>query len=64
MLIISRREDESILLSLAEDADGRLTLNELFAKGPIKIKALGVSGRRLNIGVTAPEELSIRREED
>ena len=64
MLIVSRREDESILLGLADGADGTVTLNELFAQGPIEIKAFGISGRRLSLGVTAPKELSIQRDED
>ena len=41
MLVVSRRSDEAILIKLADGADGTLTLNDLFAKGPIEITLLG-----------------------
>ena len=46
MLVVSRRADEAIQIKLADGADGNLTLNDLFAKGPIEITLLGSSGRR------------------
>jgi sRNA-binding carbon storage regulator CsrA len=63
MLIVSRRADEAIQINLAEGADGTLTLNDLFAKGPIEIMLLGSSGRRVKVGIAAPPELSIRRKD-
>ncbi len=63
MLIVSRRADESIQINLADGADGTLTLNDLFAKGPIEIMLLGSSGRRVKVGIAAPPELSIRRKD-
>ena len=38
MLVVSRRADEAIQITLAEGVDGNLTLNDLFAKGPIEIR--------------------------
>lgn len=63
MLVVSRRSDEAILIKLAEGADGTLTLNDLFAKGPIEITLLGGNGRRIRMGIAAPPELCIRRKE-
>jgi sRNA-binding carbon storage regulator CsrA len=63
MLIVSRRADEAIQINLADGADGTLTLNDLFANGPIEIMLLGSSGRRVKVGIAAPPELSIRRKD-
>ena len=41
--------------------DGNLTLNDLFAKGPIEITLLGGNGRRVKMGIEAPPELCILR---
>lgn len=61
MLIVTRRSDESILISPSEDTDMRMTLEALFADGPIEIRVLGGTGRRVKMGVDAPEQLSIWR---
>lgn len=63
MLVVSRRSDEAILIKLADGADGTLTLNDLFAKGPIEITLLGGNGRRVKMGIAAPPELCIRRKD-
>lgn len=63
MLVVSRRSDESIQIKLADDADGSLTLDDLFSKGPIEITLLGGNGRRVKMGIAAPPELSIRRKD-
>jgi sRNA-binding carbon storage regulator CsrA len=63
MLVVSRRSDEAILIQLAEGADGTLTLNDLFAKGPIEITLLGGNGKRVKMGIAAPPELCIRRKD-
>jgi sRNA-binding carbon storage regulator CsrA len=63
MLIVSRRSAESILIKLAEGADGTLTLNDLFANGPIEIMLLEAKGKRVKMGIAAPPELSIRRKD-
>jgi sRNA-binding carbon storage regulator CsrA len=61
MLVVSRRTDEAIEIGLADGANGNLTLNDLFARGPIEITLLGGNGRRVKVGIAAPPELSIRR---
>lgn len=63
MLVVSRRAEEAIQIKLADGADGNLTLNDLFAKGPIEITLLGGNGRRMKVGIEAPPELSIRRKD-
>jgi sRNA-binding carbon storage regulator CsrA len=63
MLVVSRRSDEAIVIKLSEGANGNLTLNELFAKGPIEITLLGGNGRRVKMGIAAPPELCIRRKD-
>jgi len=63
MLVLSRRADESILIQPAEGTDGKMTLEQLFANGPILITLLGGNGRRVKVGIDAPEELSIRRKD-
>jgi sRNA-binding carbon storage regulator CsrA len=63
MLVLSRRADESILIQPAEGADGSMTLAQLFANGPILITLLGATGRRVKVGIEAPEQLAIRRKD-
>lgn len=63
MLVVSRRADEGIQITLAKGVDGNLTLNDLFAKGPIEITLLGGNGRRVKMGIEAPSELCILRVE-
>jgi sRNA-binding carbon storage regulator CsrA len=63
MLVLSRRADESIVIQPADGADGNMTMAELFANGPIQITLLGGTGRRVKMGIEAPEQLSIRRKD-
>ena len=63
MLVLSRRSEESIVISPAEGIDSDLTLKDLFANGPIQITLLGGNGRRVKMGIEAPAELSIRRKD-
>jgi sRNA-binding carbon storage regulator CsrA len=63
MLVLSRRADESIVIQPAEGADGTMTVQQLFANGPIQITLLSSSGRRVKVGIEAPEQLAIRRKD-
>jgi sRNA-binding carbon storage regulator CsrA len=63
MLVLSRRADESIVIQPAEGVDANMTMAQLFANGPILITLLGGSGRRVKMGIDAPEQLSIRRKD-
>jgi len=63
MLVLSRRADESIVIQPADGVDSSMTMAELFANGPIQITLLGGTGRRVKMGIEAPEQLAIRRKE-
>lgn len=64
MLVLTRRADESIVIQPADGTDTRMTLEELFAQGPIQITLLGGSGRRVKMGIEAPAQLAIRRKDE
>jgi len=55
MLVLSRLEGERIVLN---PAGGRVTLD-----GPITLQLLYVGGNHVRLGVTAPREIVILREE-
>ena len=63
MLVLSRRADESIVIQPADGVDVNMTMAELFANGPIQITLLGGTGRRIKMGIEAPEQLAIRRKD-
>jgi sRNA-binding carbon storage regulator CsrA len=63
MLVLSRRADESIIITPADGTDTRMTLAELFAQGPIQITLLGGTGKRIKMGIEAPTPLAIRRKD-
>lgn len=63
MLIISRKDAESILIRPGEDVDASMTLGELFADGPIEITVFSAAGNRVKMGVQAPQQLSIWRKD-
>jgi len=61
MLIVSRRDDESILIRPDEGIDMGMTLADLFSNGPIEITIFSSNGTRVKMGVQAPDALSIWR---
>lgn len=61
MLIVSRRDDESILIRPGDGIDPSMTLADLFSAGPIEITIFSSNGHRVKMGVQAPEQLSIWR---
>lgn len=61
MLIVSRRDAESILIRPGEGIDTSMTLADLFQDGPIEITIFTSDNVRVKMGVQAPEELSIWR---
>jgi len=61
MLIVSRRDAESILIRPVKGIDPKMTLADLFSKGPIEITVFSSSGNRVKMGVQAPEQLCIWR---
>lgn len=61
MLIVSRRDAESILIKPCDDIDPSMTLADLFRNGPIEITIFSSGNNRVKMGVQAPEQLSIWR---
>lgn len=62
MLILTRRAGEQIFI-LPEDLPEDMTVKELFEGGRIAIQVLGVQGGQVRIGIDAPDDLAIVREE-
>jgi len=63
MLIISRKDSESVLIRPSDDVDPQMTLAELFQDGPIEITVFSAAGSRVKMGVQAPQQLSIWRKD-
>jgi len=61
MLIVSRKDAESILIQPGEGIDPKMTLADLFRSGPIEITVFSSGANRVKMGVQAPEQLSIWR---
>lgn len=60
MLVVSRKVDETIEIRPREGANGG-KLEEVFARGPIRIQLVRLGRGRVKIGVDAPPELEIWR---
>ncbi len=63
MLIVSRRDAESILIRPGDNNDLTMTLADLFRNGPIEITIFSSGKNRVKMGVQAPEQLSIWRKQ-
>jgi len=63
MLVVSRKENESIRIEPLEGIDPNLTLSELFAQGPITLTLAHVGPRRVRLVIDAPRALKIMRGE-
>lgn len=61
MLILSRRDAESILIRPGDGIDPATTLGDLFKGGPIEIIIFSSNYNRVKMGVQAPDKLPIWR---
>ena len=61
-LVLTRRADEIINLSLRPGADEEEVLDQLF-NGGINIRALKLRGDRVQLGIQASADISIMRQE-
>lgn len=61
MLVVSRKEHESILIEPVEGLDPSLTLREVFAQGAILVKLVHVGHRRVRMAIEAPAALRVKR---
>lgn len=64
MLYLTRKEGDSVFIYPETIPDG-MTVAELFADGPIEIMVdkFGQGGHQVKIGVHAPRELKVLRDE-
>ena len=63
MLILSRREGESLTISLDSDIDPMTPACELFAGGPLVITVGRIRGRMVRLSVAADPRLTVLRSE-
>ena len=63
MLVLSRHKGESIIISLSEEADPNMTIDQLFANGPVVLDINEIKGGQVRLGFDAPLELEIMRDE-
>ena len=61
MLIVSRKDAESIEIRPSEGIDLHMTLADLFKAGPIEITIFSSNSNRVKMGVQAPSQLCIWR---
>jgi sRNA-binding carbon storage regulator CsrA len=63
VLVVSRKENESIRIEPLDGVDPSLTLHEVFAQGPIVLTLTHVGARRVRVLIDAPRALKISRSE-
>ncbi len=61
MLVVSRKENESIRIEPIDGIDPSLTLREAFANGSIVVTLQHVGARRVRILIEAPAALKVSR---
>ena len=61
MLVVSRKENESIRIEPAEGLDPSLTLREAFASGAIVVRLQRIGHRRVQLVIEAPPALRVTR---
>jgi sRNA-binding carbon storage regulator CsrA len=62
MLMLTRYENQSILIYPKDIPEG-MTVSELFANGPIEIIVTETKTSQCKLGINAPNELNIVRDE-
>ncbi|HUQ50936.1 MAG TPA: carbon storage regulator [Gammaproteobacteria bacterium] len=63
MLVVSRKENESIRIEPVAGLDPALTLREAFAGGAITVRLQSVGQKRVRLVIEAPAALKIMRTE-
>ena len=63
MLVVSRKEHESIRIEPVEGLDPSMTLREAFAHGPILVKLVHVGHKRVRLAIEAPPPLKVKRDD-
>ena len=62
MLIIARKEGETLKIMLPEDLDLSTPIGEVFT-GPISIKINETYGKKVGLAIDAPKLIKVLREE-
>jgi sRNA-binding carbon storage regulator CsrA len=62
MLVLSRKAEQSLVIFPVADIRESMTVKELFSSGPIRILLRSATGD-IKLGIEAPSELTILREE-
>jgi sRNA-binding carbon storage regulator CsrA len=63
MLVLMRREQESLLIYPEDNIPEDMTVAELFANGPLEVKVTSTNDFQCKLGIKAPSELAIVRNE-
>ena len=63
MLVLTRRVGESVFISPSQELPPDTPISKLFKNGPIQLTLTRVNGNQARIGIIAPNELIIAREE-
>jgi len=61
MLVLTRKEVESILIQSADDIEPDITVEELLHR-PIEITVTQIKGGQVRVGVKSPRSLAVARE--
>lgn len=63
MLVLTRRVGESVFIFPSDELPMDTPISALFADGPIQLTLTRINGNQARIGIVAPQELTIAREE-
>lgn len=63
MLVLTRRVGETVFLFPSDELDPDTPVSELFKNGPVEITLTRVNGNQARLGIVAPSEFTIAREE-
>lgn len=63
MLVLTRRVGETVFLFPSDELDPNTPISELFKNGPVEITLTRVNGNQARLGIVAPREFTIAREE-
>jgi sRNA-binding carbon storage regulator CsrA len=63
MLVLTRRVGESVLIFPSEGLPPDTPISAVFADGPIQLTLTRINGSQARIGIVAPQNLTIAREE-
>ena len=63
MLIISRKKEQSIFLSLDESVDPQTPIGDVFSGQDIEVFISDINSKTVKLGIVAPECMAVHRNE-